>query len=144
VHDEEAHMSFKGLPSPAAAGAIVSVVIFLATCWQQGTYPRATLVLLWFLPVLAVVLGVLMVSNVRYEHALNHFIRKRRPIRHLVLVVLGLALAVLLRHVVLLVGFGGYVLSGPLGGLYRRWKYRGQALPPEAEGPEEEFTSEEE
>jgi CDP-diacylglycerol--serine O-phosphatidyltransferase len=152
VHDEEAHMSFKGLPSPAAAGAIVSVVIFLATCWQQGTYPRATLVLLWFLPVLAVALAVLMVSNVRYEHALNHLIRKHRPISHLVLavlglagaVVLGLALAALLWHVVLLVGFGGYVLSGPLTGLYRRWKYRGQALPPEAEMPEDEFTSEEE
>jgi hypothetical protein len=85
-----------------------------------------------------------MVSNVRYEHLLNHLIRKRRPVSHLVLVLLGLALAVLLRHVVLLIGFGGYVLSGPLGGLYRRWKYRGQAMPPEAEGPEEEFPSEEE
>ena len=130
----------------------MSVVIFLATCWQQGTYPRTTLVLLWCLPILAVILGVLMVSNVRYEHALNHLIRKRRPISHLVLVVLGLALVVvlglalaaLLWHVFLLVGFGGYVLSGPLGDLYRRWKCRGQALPPEAEGPEEEFASEEE
>jgi len=151
VHDEEAHMSFKGLPSPAAAGAIVSVVIFLATCWQQGTYPRATLVLLWFLPVLAVALAVLMVSNVRYEHALNRLIRKRRPISHLVLavlglamaVVLGLALAALLWHVLLLVGFGGYVLSGPLTSLYRRWRGRGEP-PPEAEMPEDEFSSEEE
>ncbi|MCX5683619.1 MAG: CDP-alcohol phosphatidyltransferase family protein, partial [Planctomycetota bacterium] len=35
VHEEEAHMSFKGLPSPAAAGAVVSLIIVLANFWPE-------------------------------------------------------------------------------------------------------------
>ncbi|HUS46106.1 MAG TPA: CDP-alcohol phosphatidyltransferase family protein [Phycisphaerae bacterium] len=142
--EEEAHMSFKGLPSPAAAGALVSMVICLAACWRQDAYQGTAAVLLWLMPFVAVGLGLLMVSNVQYLHLLNHLFRGGRPVSHLVFIILAIALGVLLRHVVLPLGFGGYVLSGPLTGLYRRWRYRGQAPPPEAEGPEEEFPSEEE
>ncbi|HUX00174.1 MAG: CDP-diacylglycerol--serine O-phosphatidyltransferase [Phycisphaerae bacterium] len=137
--DEEAHMSFKGLPTPAAAGMLVSVVIFLAACWQANTYPRLTLAMLWLLPLLAVVLGLLMVSNVEYEHLLNHVFRKRRPISHLVVIVLTLAFAVLglalvpmLWLVGLVAGFGGYALSGPIIAAYRRMRGRGAAAEPEA------------
>ena len=144
--DEEAHMSFKGLPSPAAAGVIVSVVIFLATCWECNAYPRVTLALLWALPILAVVLGLLMVSNVEYEHALNRVFRKRRPISHLVLivltlavVVLGLAVVPMMRRLVLVAGFGAYLLSGPMAGAIRRITGRGPA--PEAEDADDEETA---
>jgi phosphatidylserine synthase len=84
VHEEEAHKSFRGLPSPGAAGALVSVVILVAACWQATGREQLTVILLWLLPVVAVVLGILMVSNVRYAHVLNYVLRGRRPVSYLV------------------------------------------------------------
>ncbi|MBM4019626.1 MAG: phosphatidylcholine/phosphatidylserine synthase [Planctomycetes bacterium] len=120
VHDEEAHLSFRGLPSPPAAGALVSLIIVLAGCWSQVQPDRTACAMLWALPVVAVVLGLLMVSRVRYSHLLNQFLRGRRPLSHLVLLLLAIALAFLLREVMLPVGFGAYALSGPVMHAYRR------------------------
>jgi CDP-diacylglycerol--serine O-phosphatidyltransferase len=89
----------------------------------------------------AVVLGILMVSNLRYSHVLNQLVRGRRPVSHLVMVLLTLALAVVLREIILPVGFGAYALSGPVTGIWRRLRKRrarreGQGPPPpEAETP---------
>jgi len=124
VHEEEAHMSFKGLPSPAAAGALVSLIIVLADFMEEGSHQRAAGVMLWVLPIVAAVLGLLMVSSIRYSHLLNHFVRRRRPISHLVLLLLGVLLVVVLREVILPVGFGLYALSGPVSGLGRRLRGR--------------------
>jgi CDP-diacylglycerol--serine O-phosphatidyltransferase len=121
VHDEEAHLSFKGLPSPAAAGALVSLIVILANCWKEVEPGAAACVMLWALPVVAVVLGLLMVSNLRYLHLLNQFVRGRRPLGHLVLVLLVIAMAFLLREVFLPLGFGAYALSGPVMHVHRKF-----------------------
>ena len=134
VHEEEAHMSFKGLPSPAAAGALVSLIIVLANFMEEGSHQRAAGVMLWVLPIVAAVLGLLMVSSIRYSHLLNHFVRRRRPISHLVLLLLGVLLVVVLREVILPVGFGLYALSGPVSGLGRRLRGRSRKTEP-AEPP---------
>jgi len=121
VHDEEAHLSFKGLPSPAAAGALVSLIVILANCWKEVEPGAAACAMLWALPVVAVVLGLLMVSNLRYLHLLNHLVRGRRPVGHLVLVLLMIAMAFLLREVFLPLGFGAYALSGPVMHVHRKF-----------------------
>jgi CDP-diacylglycerol--serine O-phosphatidyltransferase len=121
VHDEEAHMSFKGLPSPAAAGALVSLIVVLADCWEEVEPGAAACAMLWALPVVAVVLGLLMVSNLRYLHLLNQLVRGRRPLGHLVLVLLVIAMAFLLREVFLPLGFGAYALSGPVMHVHRKF-----------------------
>ena len=133
VHDEEAHLSFKGLPSPAAAGALVSLIIVLANCWKEVEPGAVACAMLWALPVFAVVLGLLMVSNLRYLHLLNHLVRGRRPLGHLVLVLLVIAMAFLLREVFLPLGFGAYALSGPVMHVHRKFaRPRG---PKAGEGP---------
>jgi len=124
VHEEEAHLSFRGLPSPAAGGALVSLIIVMAEFWRKEQHDLAAHIMLWTIPFVAVILGLLMVSNVRYAHLLNHFIRRRRPISHLVIVLLGIALAFLLKEVALPVGFCGYVLSGPAVDGWRRFRLR--------------------
>jgi len=121
VHDEEAHLSFKGLPSPAAAGALVSLIIVLANCWQEVEPGAAACAMLWALPVVAAVLGLLMVSNLRYLHLLNQFVRGRRPVGHLVLILMMMAMAFLLREIILPVAFGAYALSGPVIHAYRKF-----------------------
>jgi CDP-diacylglycerol--serine O-phosphatidyltransferase len=120
VHDEEAHLSFKGLPSPAAAGALVSLIIVLTNLWPETEPGCGARIILWALPIIAVVLGLLMVSNVRYLHLLNQFVRGRRPVSHLVVIVFGIALAALLKEIILPVGFGAYALSGPVLAAFRR------------------------
>jgi CDP-diacylglycerol--serine O-phosphatidyltransferase len=139
VHDEEAHLSFRGLPSPAAAGALVSLIIVMADFWPEQSHDLACTVMLWCLPAVAAILGILMVSRLRYTHLLNQFIRGRRPVSHLVLILLTLALGVLLREIILPVGFGAYALSGVGTGLWRRLRGRrgrgeGQGPPP-LQGP---------
>jgi CDP-diacylglycerol--serine O-phosphatidyltransferase len=124
VHEEEAHMHFKGLPSPAAAGALVSLIIVLADFMEEGTHPRIAGVMLWVLPIVAAVLGLLMVSGIRYSHLLNVFVRRRRPISHLVLLLLGILMVVVLREVILPLGFGAYALSGPVWDVVRRVRGR--------------------
>ncbi|HUU93544.1 MAG TPA: phosphatidylcholine/phosphatidylserine synthase [Phycisphaerae bacterium] len=140
VHEEEAHMVFKGLPSPAAAGALVSVVIVLADFMQEHAHEGTVRVLLWTLPILAALLGLLMVSSFRYSHLLNQFVRGRRPVSHLVMVVVGIALATVLKEVVLPVGFGAYALSGPAVGLYHR--IRGRRTPKPSLTPSDEANDE--
>jgi CDP-diacylglycerol--serine O-phosphatidyltransferase len=130
VHDEEAHLSFKGLPSPAAAGALVSLIIVVTKCCDLASPSLSTSIILWSLPVVALALGLLMVSNVRYTHLLNQFIRGRRPVGHLVLILLAIALAFLLGEVLMPVGFCAYVLSGPAWSAWRRLS--GRRAPPAA------------
>ena len=136
VHEEEAHMSFKGLPSPAAAGALVSLIIVLADFMQEDAHEGAVGILLWSMPIIAALLGLLMVSSFRYSHLLNQFVRGRRTVSHLVMVVVGIALAAVLKEVVLPLGFGAYALSGPAAGLYRR--IRGRRPPKPSEPPSDE------
>lgn len=130
VHEEEAHMHFKGLPSPAAAGALVSLIIVLADFMEEESHGGTVRVLLWAMPIIAALLGLLMVSSFRYSHLLNQFVRGRRPVSHLVMVVVGMALAaVLKKEVVLPLGFGAYALSGPVVGLYHRVRGRRRSRP---------------
>jgi CDP-diacylglycerol---serine O-phosphatidyltransferase len=139
VHDEEAHRSFKGLPSPAAAGALVSLIIVIAGHCDPVPGPCAT-VLLWLAPAAAVFLGLMMVSDVRYVHLLNQFIRGRRTVGHLVMILFMIAILVLLgvvlREIILPIGFGVYVLSGPLLGVWRHlFGRRAAAGPPDLFNP---------
>jgi len=82
--DESAHMSFIGLPTPAAAGVIASLVIL-----HQETL--STLVIICALPLLALGVAILMVSRLRYPHILNQYLRGKKPFAHLIRVLLFLA-----------------------------------------------------
>ncbi len=85
--DESAHMSFVGLPSPAAAGVIVSLVILHQ---EKETLPSLD-VIIYALPFLALGAAVLMVSRIRYPHILNQYLRGRKPFSYLIRVLLLLA-----------------------------------------------------
>jgi CDP-diacylglycerol--serine O-phosphatidyltransferase len=84
--DESAHMSFVGLPTPAAAGVIASLIIF-----HQQTLPNFDAII-YALPFLALGVAILMVSRLRYPHILNQYLRGKKPFAHLIRVLLLLAL----------------------------------------------------
>jgi CDP-diacylglycerol--serine O-phosphatidyltransferase len=125
--DESAHMSFRGLPSPGAAAAVVGLTLLYAHLYA-GAYPEQghSEPIIWraqdglllsvsmALPVFTLVAGLLMVSRFRYPHLVNQYIRGRRPVGYIVKLVL-VVLAMLLwpfetMAAVALV----YVLSGPI------------------------------
>ncbi|HOI55586.1 MAG TPA: CDP-alcohol phosphatidyltransferase family protein [Phycisphaerae bacterium] len=121
VHDEEAHMAFRGLPSPAAAGALAGLVaLLMSLCHGLETLPTVALYLVWSLPASALILGLLMVSTVRYTHLVNQLIRGRRPLRHLVFLVLLVLLVIWQKERVLAILFVAYALSGPVLLAYRK------------------------
>lgn len=120
VHDEEAHMVFRGLPSPAAAGALVSLVILVSSFRAQGIMPEVARGIIWALPGAMLVLGLLMVSNVHYSHLLNQLVRGRRPLSHIVQIILVIALLAFLQERAIAPIFVVYALSGPGKWLWSR------------------------
>ncbi len=113
VHDEEAHMVFRGLPSPAAAGALVSLVILVSSFRAEGILTDLTTGIIWALPAVMLLLGLLMVSNVHYSHLLNQLVRGRRPLSHIVQIIIAIALLVFLKERAIAPVFVAYALSGP-------------------------------
>jgi len=130
------HTSFHGLPSPGAALVVASLVILHELLEPQ--LPRTANLLANVLPYMVLGSALLMVSNVRYVHVGNAYLRGRRPFDQFVifLVVLG----VLLWHPVLTMAGGSclYAASGPIGWFLRRLRPRPQqaSANPEAADPE--------
>ena len=123
-HGEQHHYSFLGLPSPGAAGAVMGFVLMQQDLreWSLDTASR-TLVLLadacvYVLPVLVVVCGLLMVSNIRYPHVVNKYLRGRRPITRLLMGVAVILLVVVAHRYALGIGCVVYALYGPAVQLY--------------------------
>jgi CDP-diacylglycerol--serine O-phosphatidyltransferase len=126
VHDESAHMRFLGLPAPGAAGALASLIVLheevirvslgWASQWLVGAMPVASLVL-----------AVLMVSRVRYVHFINVYLRGRRPISHLVGIVIVVTVAWIYPQLMLAGLMCGYAMSGVVAWAWRRGPGRRRA-----------------
>ncbi|MGA2171626.1 MAG: phosphatidylcholine/phosphatidylserine synthase [Sedimentisphaerales bacterium] len=143
--DESAHMSFVGLPTPAAAGVIVSLVIFHQEAvpdilthpgrdWSAGGLVNFLLddLVIYALPVIALGLAVLMVSRIRYSHVINQYIRGKKPFAHLIRTLLFFGLIIWSRQVAFVVIFCGFAASGFLKWFYYRVVRRDQPAADEA------------
>ena len=124
--DESAHMSFMGLPTPAAAGVIVSLVIFHQEIILPGLVAENTQAFLSFcenaiiylLPFLVLGVAVLMVSRIRYPHILNQYLRGKKPFAYLIRVLLLFAFVLWSIQVALVLIFCGFAASSFLKWLY--------------------------
>jgi CDP-diacylglycerol--serine O-phosphatidyltransferase len=142
-HEAEHHESFSGLPSPAAAGAIVStlwVYLLLRSPgletsegtptplgrvmeWMRGV--DWTPYLSWVPPVLALLLplyGLLMVSRVPYAHAGAILTRERGTFYNLVAVVFAGFLLYMAPVPVLFLAANAFVLGGFVRYLLKRMR----------------------
>ncbi len=124
--DESAHMSFVGLPTPAAAGVIVSLVIFHQETLPQlsdkntGAYLICENAIVYALPFLLLAVAALMVSRIRYSHILNQYIKGKKPFAHLIRALLFLGLIIWSRQAALILIFCGFAASG-----FTKWLYYG-------------------
>jgi len=125
--EEAAHMGFSGLPSPAAAGVVLSIVLLysdLVPELQQGPASFiATIgskIIIYALPFITVGVALLMVSRIPYPHVVNQFIRGRRPFRHVVFVALTTLFLIWKPQLTMAVGFLTYGASGGIRWLWQR------------------------
>jgi CDP-diacylglycerol--serine O-phosphatidyltransferase len=122
--DESSHMSFMGLPTPAAAGVLVSLVIFHQDALLDFVDEGASLhwvlgnAIIYAMPFLAVWSAILMVSRIRYPHILNQYIKGKKPFALFIRALLFLGLIILSRQAALLLIFLGFAVSG-----FARWLY---------------------
>jgi len=134
VESESDHMRFTGLPSPAAAGAVMSLIML-----HQETVPGLTIILVG-LPFMALGVAVLMVSRVQYNHLLNYYLKGKKPFGDLIKALLALGLVIVVKlPAALALGFCAFVLSSLIQTVYHKITTRkGFARPPDLESAKPE------
>jgi CDP-diacylglycerol--serine O-phosphatidyltransferase len=113
--NESSHMSFIGLPTPAAAGVIVSLIIF----YQKYRDPFPALkILLYAMPFIILGIAILMVSRIRYPHLPNLYLRGKKPFGYLIKFLLVLVFLSWKLQWALMLMFCGFATSSVLKWLY--------------------------
>ncbi|MHC4213943.1 MAG: CDP-alcohol phosphatidyltransferase family protein [Planctomycetota bacterium] len=126
--DESAHMSFAGLPTPAAAGVVASLIIFQQETMvelyshNKSLYLVLENIIIYALPFVVLGLSVLMISRIRYAHVLNQNLKGKKPFGLLIRALILLGLLYLLRQTALVVIFCGFALGGFVKWLYYKVK----------------------
>ena len=124
------HMSFKGLPSPGAAGTVASIVLlheyFLAPLMRDhratGLEPMDETWPLWLSKVAMIAVMMLvafaMVSRLRYSHVLNRYFRGKASFNTIVCCVVGVMLVAIVPQYAIAGGLVFYALSAPSAWLW--------------------------
>ncbi|MCG5530995.1 CDP-diacylglycerol--serine O-phosphatidyltransferase [Halorhodospira halochloris] len=114
---------FQGLPSPAAAGVVVTLVWFgerVGLSGYEAAIPAA---------IITIAAAAMMVSNIRYDSFKELDIRYRVRFPAIVGLVVALILIAVHPPTALFLGFLAYLLSGPVLTIVRlrrhRWERRG-------------------
>ena len=125
-HGEQHHFSFLGLPSPGAAGAVIGLIMM-----QQdlrligyGWTTKLSYVCVALLPIVVLGAGLLMVSHIRYSHFVNRYLRGRRSIARLMVVVVLLLALVVAHRYALGIGMVAYAAWGAVAFGIARMRHR--------------------
>ena len=118
--EEATHEGFRGLPSPGAAAALLSI-IFLHEHLEFKEWIRTAGVFARILPIAALGLALLMVSRLSYRHAVSAVLR-RRPFWHVVPFLFAVAAMLLYTEWVCLIASWSFVASGAVRWAWRRVK----------------------
>jgi CDP-diacylglycerol--serine O-phosphatidyltransferase len=119
--EEDDHLTFRGLPSPAAGATIAGFAIMfhalrdpenplISALWAQ----RIDVVVQTALPYLAVLLALLMVSRIPYPHVVNQIFRGQRSFGHVVAVVFALVAIAVIRGYSVPIICCAFALFGPI------------------------------
>jgi CDP-diacylglycerol--serine O-phosphatidyltransferase len=121
--DESHHMTFSGLPSPAAAGAVASLVILnqdwisLATKVEETWRPYLQIghtAIVYILPFATILVGALMVSRIHYPHVVNQYLKGKKPFGYLIKAVGIIVIVIWYFEGALAIVFWSFALSGIL------------------------------
>jgi CDP-diacylglycerol--serine O-phosphatidyltransferase len=110
-HGEQHHFSFLGLPSPGAASAVAAWILMQQEL-QQSNLPTLARIALFVMPVIVLSTGLLMVSDIRYPHVVNRYMRGKRSFGRLLLVVALLLMLIVWHEYTLAIGSAVYAFYG--------------------------------
>jgi len=113
---KEMSKDFSGLPVPAAAGTIASLVLFILNLEKMD---RSLNTWALALPLLLLLIAMLMISSVRYPSFKQIDWQTRARIRTFVFLLIAIGAVVVFQEIALLVIFLGYIAYG-LFGHFRR------------------------
>jgi CDP-diacylglycerol--serine O-phosphatidyltransferase len=126
--EEDDHLNFSGLPSPAAAAAIAGFgILFYELRRESHAMANAAAIdhaVQWVLPFFAVLVAALMVSRIPYPHVVNQAFRGQRSFGHVVGLLFALVAIMSVRgYSVPIIGCL-FVVSGPVRYAWRRLHVR--------------------
>ncbi len=133
--DSPSYTVFKGLPSPAAAGVVVSFVIFqqqrLVKIFEAGSrgFQICDNILIYSLPIIAVCVAGLMVSRIKYPHLVNQYLKGKKPVSHLIWLLVAIGIVWWNLQLALLLLFVGFAVSGPVKWLHLKISHKQEILP---------------
>jgi CDP-diacylglycerol--serine O-phosphatidyltransferase len=124
--EEDDHLHFVGLPSPAAAASIAGFAILFYELRREGTeFAYAAAVdkaVQYMLPFYAVVVALLMVSRIPYPHVVNQAFRGQRGMGHIVGLLFALAAIMSIKGYSVPIICSVFVLWPPVVFLWRRFR----------------------
>jgi CDP-diacylglycerol--serine O-phosphatidyltransferase len=106
--DAESHRWFVGLPSPAAAGQVVALVILDDYLRRQHGVEAVSRVL----PTVTFFAGALMVSRVPYPHMMSRLVRRHHTFAEFAFLAILAVLAATQTEFALAAGFSAFTLTG--------------------------------
>lgn len=129
--DDKSHRYFQGLPSPAAAGCIASLIVlrYNITGLQWVSVETADLIMAIASPLAGLAVAMLMVSRIQYVHMANRVLLRRKNFNKIVQAVLVVMLIIMFKELALGLCFWGYALYGPGRYLLVRWNRANVPVP---------------
>ena len=132
--DEDDHLSFTGLPSPAAAAAVASFAILFYTLRREdnplGLAAEIDTVLQTILPPFGLLTALLMVSRIPYPHVVNQIFRGQRSFGHVVAIVFALVAVMVVRGYAVPLVCCTFALCGPTRYVWQKARHRRQREEP--------------
>jgi CDP-diacylglycerol--serine O-phosphatidyltransferase len=124
--DDDDHLYFSGLPSPAAAAVIAGfAIMFFSLRPDAGSLKHAVDVALQtVLPIFALLVALLMVSRVRYPHVTNRVLRGQRSFGHVVAVLFCFVAVMVVPGYAIAISASVFVLYGPIRLAWQMWVQR--------------------
>jgi len=122
--EEDDHMHFHGLPSPAAAASIAGFAILFYELRREDTLllyrEQIDRAVQMGLPIFALLVALLMVSRIPYPHVVNQVLRGQRSFGHVVALVFAFVAIMSIRGYSVPVICCVFVVASPIKYLWQR------------------------
>jgi CDP-diacylglycerol---serine O-phosphatidyltransferase len=126
--ENDDHLQFSGLPSPAAAGSIAGFAILFYTLRQEtnslASIQQIDSIMEVWVCILALAVAALMVSRIPYPHVVNQLFRGQRSFGHIVAVVFMLVLIMVIHAYSIPLICTLFVLAPPVRFIWQRVQQR--------------------
>jgi CDP-diacylglycerol---serine O-phosphatidyltransferase len=134
--EDDDHMHFSGLPSPAAAASIAGFGILFYELRRSGNRIRAAAeideVVQMILPAFALAVGLLMVSRIPYPHVVNQAFRGQRSFGHVVALLFALIFIMAFRGFAVPIIGVAFVVLPPVRYFWQRFRRVGDTVQEES------------